>query len=147
MRKSESLKFLKCLISRINLCCPSVPNTLKTTGLKLLQETNKILHELLENFTKFNDEIANLLDCYYTSGLLCVLLHRFSLETVGQNSSSTSEVSILQLNKSFFENLNEKFCLTERINEEIKILDGEKANLNKLFLLVKKYIYFYPHFV
>lgn len=127
------------MISRVNLCSPSIPNVMKATALKLLEDSNKILQDLLQDFGEFDDEIANSLDCYYTCGLLCVLLHRFSLQTTAQDcqiSNSTSELSILELNKSFFENLNEKFNLTKRINNEIKNLGGEKENFNKLFLLV-----------
>lgn len=130
------MKFLKCIISRINLCSPSIPNGLKASALNLLKNTCEILLDSLQNCTKFNEEMTNLIDCYYACGLLCVLLNRFSLEAVGQKSQLTSEVSILELNDTFFTNLNKKFYLIKKIKDEVENIGTEKENLRKLFLLV-----------
>ncbi|RNA19700.1 transmembrane 17B-like, partial [Brachionus plicatilis] len=133
--KTEPLKFLKCIISRINLCNPSIPSGLKASAIKLLISTDEILQELLQNTQ--DDEMANAMDCYYTCGLLFVLMHRFTLQTVGQKNQSNLEVSISELNDKFFENLNEKFALSKQIKDEIKNLGCEKENFTKLFLLNK----------
>ncbi|CAF0779004.1 unnamed protein product [Brachionus calyciflorus] len=136
--KIELLKFINCILSRINLCNPSVPAHLKTTAFQLLKDTKNFLLTAISEIDSSNEELIYLLECYYTVGLLNVLIYRFSVEKLG------STAPVLQMNSSnlenfndFFIELNEKFNLDEKIKNEIKNFGSKKQNLRYLLQLNK----------
>lgn len=138
--KRELLKFLNCILSRVNLCSQRMPSHLKTQSLQLLKEDKVLLNQYLTSAQESEStaDLVNHLECYYTLGLIHLLIYRYSLTTTSSNSTTSIFHSTSCFNelKEFLKDLNSEFKLSSKLNKELKSVSKKNSSFEKLFYLV-----------
>ena len=142
----ELLKFLSCIMSRVNLTNPRLPSHLKLQAVQCLEESNVLLSKyLFQQTDSANDEqeLVYYLDCYYTCGLVYLIMYRYSITSTSYLTNATSANAALHSNacldelNTFLHGLNTTFKLLSRIDQQIDKNTGFKL----LFYLVE-FFYF-----
>lgn len=137
----ELLKFVACILARINITNSRLPAHLKIQSIELLDETKCFLNAYLnedKNISVHDSDLFYYLECYFNCGLVYLLQYRFSIMSSAEKDSESSVIySQTSLNElqTFLNDLNIKFKLTEKIEKQLSNL--KSPDLKLLFFLVK----------
>ena len=133
--QSELVKFLNCVLSRVNLCNSRIPTHLKTQSMQLLNENKVFLSSFLANINdldaRANDDLITYLKCYYTCGLVYIVVYRYSLNSDSQSQTVVHQTECFNDVKVFLGDLDEKLKLLEKLSMNFNVL----FYLNQLQLL------------
>jgi hypothetical protein len=138
--KIELLKFINCILIRINITNQRLPAHLKIQAIELLEETKcfvSLYLTQLECFDLKNDsELLYYLECYFSCGLVYLIQFRYSIISSNDkdlNSSVTYSQSSLSDLNNYLNDLN------IHLTDKIKNISLKKSiNYMILFYLVSK---------
>ena len=139
----ELLKFLSCIMSRVNLTNPRLPSHLKLQAGQCLEESNVLLSKHLfqqadSSSADDEQELVYYLDCYYTCGLVYLIMYRYSITSTSYLTNATSANAAMHSNacldelNTFLHGLNSTFKLQSRIDQQV----DQKTGFKLLFYLV-----------
>lgn len=135
--KIELLKFVNCILNRLNLTNQRLPAHLKIQSIELLDETKLFLNNYLTSNNTINDNFLFYLECYYSCGLLYLIQYRYSIMSSNdketQSSVVHSQTSLDDL-KAYLNDLNLIFKLNDKVKKQVS--NKKTPNYKALFYLV-----------
>ncbi len=137
--RTELIKFLNCVLLRVNLNSSRMPPALRIQTIKQLNESKSLIINALNNKNNKNEDLIVYLNCFFSCGLVYIINYRFSLKTTSNDMVTDESNNLIHDPNSFqdidafLNELNVNFKLNEKINNEINSL----SDFNLLYYLVR----------